>query len=92
MTKPPPAPTPSPASNTPRLGVDTEAALRQLATIPLSLHCWQGDDVGGFEGAGGALGGGLAVTGSYPGQGAHRRTSCAPISRRPSRSFPAGIG
>jgi L-rhamnose isomerase len=50
------------------LGVDTEAALGRLATIPLSLHCWQGDDVGGFENAGGTPGGGLAVTGSHPGK------------------------
>lgn len=50
------------------LGVDTDAALGQLASIPLSLHCWQGDDVGGFENAGAELGGGLAVTGNYPGK------------------------
>jgi L-rhamnose isomerase len=50
------------------LGVDTEAALRQLSTTPISLHCWQGDDVGGFETTGGELGGGLAVTGNYPGK------------------------
>jgi L-rhamnose isomerase len=50
------------------LGVDTEAALQRLATIPISLHCWQGDDVGGFEHAGDELGGGLAVTGNYPGK------------------------
>jgi L-rhamnose isomerase len=50
------------------LGVDTEAVLRRLSTIPISLHCWQGDDVGGFENAGTELGGGLAVTGSYPGK------------------------
>jgi L-rhamnose isomerase len=50
------------------LAVDTEAVLRRLATIPISLHCWQGDDVGGFEHAGSELGGGLAVTGSYPGK------------------------
>ena len=50
------------------LGVDTEQALRRLDGIPLSLHCWQGDDVGGFEGGGGALGDGLAVTGAYPGK------------------------
>jgi L-rhamnose isomerase len=49
-------------------GVDTENVLRRLAKIPLSLHCWQGDDVGGFENAGGTLGGGLAVTGNYPGK------------------------
>ncbi|HTL71842.1 MAG TPA: L-rhamnose isomerase, partial [bacterium] len=50
------------------LGVDVEHALKTLATIPISLHCWQGDDVGGFENAGGALGNGLAVTGNYPGK------------------------
>jgi L-rhamnose isomerase len=50
------------------LGVDVEAALKTLATIPISIHCWQGDDIGGFESAGGELGGGLAVTGNYPGK------------------------
>src|ERR1700742_4041048 len=50
------------------LGVDTDKGLRQLAKVPVSLHCWQGDDVGGFENIGGALGGGLAVTGNYPGK------------------------
>ncbi len=50
------------------LGVDVDAALRTLATIPISLHCWQGDDVGGFEPGRGALGGGLAATGNYPGK------------------------
>ena len=50
------------------LGVDTDRALERLALIPISLQCWQGDDVGGFENRGGELGGGLAVTGSYPGK------------------------
>lgn len=50
------------------MGVDTEAAMAALARIPVSLHCWQGDDVGGFENAGGELGGGLAVTGNHPGK------------------------
>ena len=50
------------------LGVDTDAALKRLAQVPISLHCWQGDDVGGFENAGEELGGGLAVTGNYPGK------------------------
>ena len=50
------------------LGVDTEAALQRLAATPISLHCWQGDDVGGFEKVGGELGSGLAVTGNYPGK------------------------
>jgi L-rhamnose isomerase len=50
------------------LGVDTEAALARLATVPVSLHCWQGDDVAGFENTGTELGGGLAVTGNHPGK------------------------
>ena len=50
------------------LGVDAETALKRLAAVPVSLHCWQGDDVGGFEKAGEELGGGLAVTGNYPGK------------------------
>ncbi|MGD0381978.1 MAG: L-rhamnose isomerase [Thermoguttaceae bacterium] len=49
-------------------GVDVDGALRRLAGIAVSLHCWQGDDVGGFENAGQELGGGLAVTGNYPGK------------------------
>ena len=54
-------------------GIDVEKALATLATIPLSLHCWQGDDVGGFENAAGLTGGGIQATGNYPGQGAYRR-------------------
>jgi L-rhamnose isomerase len=50
------------------LGVDTEKALKQLGNVAISVHCWQGDDVGGFENAGQELGGGLAVTGNYPGK------------------------
>ena len=50
------------------LGVDTDAALRRLADVAISLHCWQGDDVGGFEEPDGKLGGGLAATGNYPGK------------------------
>jgi L-rhamnose isomerase len=50
------------------IGVDVDAALRTLRSLSLSLHCWQGDDVGGFEQTGGAPGGGLAVTGDYPGK------------------------
>jgi L-rhamnose isomerase len=49
-------------------GVDTEAALQKLAGVPISLHCWQGDDVEGFESFGTGLGGGLAATGNYPGK------------------------
>ncbi|WP_432799549.1 L-rhamnose isomerase [Poriferisphaera sp. WC338] len=49
-------------------GVDTEIAMQVVAQIPISLHCWQGDDVAGFEHSDTALGGGLAVTGNYPGK------------------------
>ena len=50
------------------LGVETDRALSQLETISNSLHCWQGDDVGGFENPGGDLTGGIAATGNYPGK------------------------
>jgi len=50
------------------MGVNTEAAMTALAKIPISLHCWQGDDVGGFENTGEGLSGGIAVTGNYPGK------------------------
>jgi len=50
-------------------GVNTEAAMRQLERIPISLHCWQGDDIGGFEKPDAELsGGGIQVTGNYPGK------------------------
>ena len=49
-------------------GVDTEKALEELARAPISLHCWQGDDVRGFEHFGGTLDGGLVATGNYPGK------------------------
>ena len=48
-------------------GVDTEAALRTLGEIPISVHCWQGDDVIGFDGAD-SLSGGIQTTGNYPGK------------------------
>jgi len=51
-----------------QLGVDTDAALDVLATVPISLHCWQGDDVGGFENPDGELSGGIQATGNYPGK------------------------
>ncbi len=62
------------------LGVDCDFALEQLGSISLSLHCWQGDDIRGFERTDEELGGGLAVTGSYPGQArtaAELRADCA---------------
>lgn len=49
------------------IGIDTDAALEKLQNIPLSLHCWQADDVTGFE-SNGALTGGIQATGNYPGK------------------------
>ena len=49
------------------IGVDVEAALEKLQKVQLSLHCWQADDVTGFENAG-ALTGGIQTTGNYPGK------------------------
>lgn len=49
--------------------INTEKALEAVSRIPISVHCWQGDDVGGFEKAGASLeGGGIQVTGSFPGK------------------------
>lgn len=50
-----------------KLGIDVDNALKQLQTFPVSMHCWQGDDVVGFDGAG-ALSGGIQTTGNYPGK------------------------
>jgi len=49
------------------VGVDTDAALKALSDVRISLHCWQGDDVCGFEDSG-SLSGGIAATGNYPGK------------------------
>lgn len=50
------------------LGVDTDAALAKLQKISLSLHCWQADDVTGFENPDAQLSGGIQATGNYPGK------------------------
>ena len=51
------------------IGVNTDKALRDVAKVPISMHCWQGDDVGGFETVGAELsGGGIQATGNYPGK------------------------
>ena len=50
-----------------KIGVDTEKVIRDLGKIALSMHCWQGDDVTGFETTGGASGG-IQTTGNYPGR------------------------
>jgi L-rhamnose isomerase len=49
-------------------GVDVEAALDVLGRVSVSLHCWQGDDIGGFESDEGLTGGGIQATGNYPGK------------------------
>ena len=49
-------------------GVDVEAALSRLSLTPISIHCWQGDDVSGFENAKESLSGGIQATGNYPGK------------------------
>lgn len=50
------------------IGVDTDAAIKRLAEIPISMHCWQGDDVNGFLFQDIALSGGIQTTGNYPGR------------------------
>lgn len=50
-----------------KYGVDSESALKRLSGIPISVHCWQGDDVTGFESRA-ALSGGIQATGNYPGK------------------------
>ena len=51
-----------------RYGVSAEKAMERLARMPISLHCWQGDDVTGLESTGEALSGGIQATGNYPGK------------------------
>ena len=51
------------------MGIDTDEALKKLDELVISLHCWQTDDVGGFETPDAVLGGGgIQVTGNYPGK------------------------
>src|SRR5690348_7400607 len=49
-------------------GVDTDVVLRRLDEVPISIQCWQGDDVLGFESANARLTGGIQTTGNYPGR------------------------
>lgn len=51
-----------------QIGIDTDEALKKLQNISLSLHCWQTDDVTGFENPDGQLSGGIQATGNYPGK------------------------
>lgn len=50
------------------INVNAEGALELLDTLPVSMHCWQGDDVAGFENTGASLTGGIQATGNYPGK------------------------
>jgi L-rhamnose isomerase len=72
------------------LGVDVDAALKRLAAVPISMQCWQGDDVAGFESVG-PLTGGIMATGNYPGRArtpeelradADKAMSCIPGKHR----------
>lgn len=62
------------------MGVDTDAALLALKDIPVSMHCWQGDDVVGFDG-GGQLSGGIQTTGNYPGKARNPQELMADIDK-----------
>ncbi len=63
-----------------KLGVDTDAAMEALKQIPVSMHCWQGDDVSGFEGAG-ELSGGIQATGNYMGKARNPEELMADIDK-----------
>ncbi|HBL40472.1 MAG TPA: L-rhamnose isomerase [Ruminococcaceae bacterium] len=63
-----------------KLGIDTEAVLSKLDDVYLSLHCWQGDDVLGFEGST-SLSGGIAATGNYPGKARNAEELMADIDK-----------
>ena len=65
-----------------RWEIDTEKAMQVLGETPLSIHCWQGDDVSGFETAAGDTdGSGLSVTGSYPGKARNFSELCADLDK-----------
>lgn len=63
------------------LGIDIEQALTQLDSIPISMHCWQGDDVRGFENPQAALTGGIQATGNYPGRATNAKQLRADLER-----------
>ena len=63
------------------LGVDVEAALERVKNIPISVHCWQGDDVLGLEGCT-ALDGGIQTTGNYIGKARNKEELFADTSRK----------
>ena len=63
-----------------KYGIDTEAAIERLSRIPVSVHCWQGDDVIGFDGSD-SLSGGIQTTGNYPGRARNKEELFADIKR-----------
>lgn len=62
------------------IGVDTEEAIRKLQSVAISMHCWQGDDVIGFDGAD-SLSGGIQTTGNYPGKATNPQELMADIDK-----------
>ena len=62
------------------IGVDVDAALQKLQNVKISMHCWQGDDVSGFENSG-DLTGGIAATGNYPGKARNAEELMADIDK-----------
>ncbi len=62
------------------IGVDTEKAIEALSNVSISIHCWQGDDVGGFENST-ELSGGIAATGNYPGKARNAAELMADIDK-----------
>ena len=63
-----------------KFGIDTEEALSKLSDITVSIHCWQGDDVGGFD-SDDALSGGIQTTGNYPGKARNPEELMADIDK-----------
>ena len=68
------------------LGIDTEKALEVLKTIPVSMHCWQGDDVNGFDRPDAGLSGGIQTTGNYPGRARTPEELMADLEVSPAKS------
>lgn len=64
-----------------QMGVDVERAMETLQSVSISLHCWQGDDVGGFESAAGLTGGGIQATGNYQGKARNAEELCADLDK-----------
>lgn len=58
-------------------GIDTEAVMEKLAAKPISMHCWQGDDVQGFDQGDNPASGGIMTTGNYPGRARNFEELCA---------------